>query len=332
MADYNSVLAAEIESYLELKKAVFRPSTIAHEKGHLRHFDQYLCNVRCEDKTISEQIMTGWQRTITGKTITISHKVKTIQRLTEYLNMIGIAAYIPTIPLIRSDYVAYIFSDEEVKEIIALADLMKPMPHEKPDYKDALLYMPMILRILFGCGTRLGETITLKMKNVDLDSGALILTETKRNKQRIVPMHVSLTTIISQYCYARGIIGNPDCYLFGIQSTDGTEKPIPERRVQLRFSRILSTLGIGPTERKWHERGPCLHCCRHSFAIKSFSIAEKNGQKLDDAVPYLSIYLGHENLNETQKYLKFSSEMYPEALQQFSAYTNNIFPEVNYEV
>jgi len=55
-------------------------------------------------------------------------------------------------------------------------------------------------------------------------------------------------------------------------------------------------------------------------------------RKLDDAVPYLSIYLGHESLNETQKYLKFSSEMYHEALQQFSAYTNNIFPEVNYEV
>lgn len=331
MTEYNSVLADEIVSYLDLKKVMNRPSTIAHEKGHLHHFDQYLCNIQCEDKAVSEQIMTGWQKTITGKSITISHKVTTIRKFTEYLNTVGIAAYIPAIPLVRSDYVAYIFSDEEVKAIISLADRMKPMPHENPDYRDALLYMPMILRILFGCGTRLGETITLKMKNVDLDSGTLILTETKRRKQRIVPMHVSLTAIVMQYCYARGIVGDPDRYLFGIRGVDGTEKAISEQRVQLRFSRILSTLGISPKERQWHERGPCLHCCRHSFTIKSFSIAEKNGRKLDDAVPYLSIYLGHENLNETQKYLKFSSEMYPEALQQFSDYTNSIFPEVSYE-
>ena len=114
MTDYNSVLANEIESYLELKKATYRPSTIAHEKGHLRHFDQYLCDIQCEGKAVSEQIMTGWQKTITGKSITISHKVTTIKKFTEYLNTAGIAAYIPTIPLVRNDYVAYIFSDEEV--------------------------------------------------------------------------------------------------------------------------------------------------------------------------------------------------------------------------
>ena len=38
---------------------------------------------------------------------------------------------------------------------------------------------------------------------------------------------------------------------------------------------------------------------------------------LDDAVPYLSIYLGHNKLKETEKYLSFSAEMYPDELQGF---------------
>ena len=41
------------------------------------------------------------------------------------------------------------------------------------------------------------------------------------------------------------------------------------------------------------------------------------GRHLDDAIPYLSIYLGHENLDETSKYLKFSNEMFPDAIDLF---------------
>jgi len=36
-------------------------------------------------------------------------------------------------------------------------------------------------------------------------------------------------------------------------------------------------------------------------------------------------------LKETEKYLKFSSEMYPEAMELFEDYTAQIFPEVDYE-
>jgi hypothetical protein len=34
-------------------------------------------------------------------------------------------------------------------------------------------------------------------------------------------------------------------------------------------------------------------------------------------------------LKETEKYLKFSSEMYPKAMELFETYTEDVFPEVN---
>ena len=65
--------------------------------------------------------------------------------------------------------------------------------------------------------------------------------------------------------------------------------------------------------------------------FKSFSNLEKNGQKIDDMIPYLSIYLGHESLRETEKYLKFSSELFPDEMKLFEKYTTQVFPEVNYD-
>lgn len=80
-----------------------------------------------------------------------------------------------------------------------------------------------------------------------------------------------------------------------------------------------------------HERGPCLHCLRHTFTFRSFSKAEAEGYPLDDSVPFLSTYLGHENITETDKYLKFSYELYPDAHKRISQYTANVFPEVTAE-
>ena len=40
---------------------------------------------------------------------------------------------------------------------------------------------------------------------------------------------------------------------------------------------------------------------------------------------------GHNSLAETQKYLKFNTEIFPDVLDRFGDFTSNIFPEVEYE-
>lgn len=49
---------------------------------------------------------------------------------------------------------------------------------------------------------------------------------------------------------------------------------------------------------------------------------------MDNSVPYLSVYLGHEDLNATEKYLKFSNELFPDEVAKFSEYSDSLFPEV----
>ena len=103
-------------------------------------------------------------------------------------------------------------------------------------------------------------------------------------------------------------------------------EPLTPHGARDKFNYILKQAGIFLPCRKRKQRGPCLHCLRHVFVFKAFSNSEKNGQRIDDIIPYLSIYLGHDSLRETEKYLKFSSELFPDEMKLFEQYTTQVFP------
>lgn len=148
----------------------------------------------------------------------------------------------------------------------------------------------MILRLLYSCGLRIGETVKISMNDVDLDGGILRLIDTKGNKQRLVPMSAPMTDILYKYCLAMNLIGRNNIWLFPSSKNKGH---ISDRSVKHRFEYILRNNGIQVCNRKKHERNSCLHCMRHVFAFKSFAKAEREGRHFDDAVPFLSVYLGH---------------------------------------
>jgi integrase len=52
---------------------------------------------------------------------------------------------------------------------------------------------PVLLRILYGCGMRLGEVISLTWNDIDLDKGIITVKAAKNQKQRLVPMSDELT-------------------------------------------------------------------------------------------------------------------------------------------
>ncbi|MBU3114602.1 tyrosine-type recombinase/integrase [Clostridium lacusfryxellense] len=322
---FKSVLKDELTDFLELREASKSKCTHDHDRHTLQRFDEYLYTIDCKDKNLLEEQMTGWIRTLTGKSGTIANVVVVIRIFLQHLKSYGVNAYLPPIPKISDDYLPYIFSNDEMNHIFAIADMLQ-MGQPR---KNTLIHIeyPMILRLIYGCGLRIGETLLLKMKDIDLDTGVLKLKYTKGGKQRFVPMDLSLTEILKQYCMALGIIGYPDAYLF--PTVDPIEA-VTTQSAQHKFNDILELGGISLLGRKKNQRGPCMHCIRHVFVFNSFAKAEKDGRRIDDSVPYLSIYLGHDSLNETEKYLKFSSEMFPEAMDLFDGYTALIFPEVNF--
>jgi integrase/recombinase XerD len=326
MPDFKSILRIEFADFLSVREAVLSKSAYAHDCRYLTSFDSYFVECNLQQKEITESVITGWVQGLSGKSSSIANKVIVIRLFLRYLRSIGIRVFIPPVPKVTDDYVPYIFSDEELKRIFKLSDNISLTKNQPNPYIQ--LEFPMMLRIMYGCGLRVGETLALKMKDVDLDGGILILKQTKGDKQRLVPMHQSLTSILKRYCLAMGLIGKADALLFPSATN---EVPISVKSARNKFNTILKYADISMKSRKKWERGPCLHCLRHVFVFKSFAEAEKAGRSIDASVPYLSIYLGHDSLKETESYLKFSSELYPEAMELFENYTFRVFPEVDYD-
>ena len=204
MIQFKSVLKDEIAEFLSLRKASKGKSIYEHNRHTFKLFDEYLSSIDCNDKNLTEEQVTGWIITLTGKSSTIANVVIVVRIFLVHLKSYGINAYIPPIPKINDDYIPYIFSDDEMKRIFFIADNLQVV---KPR-KNTLIHVefPMILRLMYGCGLRVGETLSLRMKDVDIDIGVLTLKYTKGDKQRIVPMHPSLTEILRQYCMTMGIV------------------------------------------------------------------------------------------------------------------------------
>jgi len=326
METFKSVFKDDIGNYLAVRKTVLSVSSFKHDTIYLASFDAFLAKKGLKKKEIPESVFIGWQKTLTGKTITKAGRIVAVRLFIRYLHTLGVPAYVPVIPKTADDYIPYIFSDGELDRIFNAADNIivtkgQQNTHIKTEF-------PMILRMLYGCGLRIGETLALQMKDIDLKGGILTLLHTKNDKRRLVPMNSSLTEILRKYCLAMGITGIPDAFLFPGKDQS---KPLTIRAARNKFDVILKNLGITQKDRKWHERGPCMHCFRHIFVFKSFARAQKNGRSIDDSVPFLSTYLGHDSLKETEKYLKFGSELFPNALELFEDYAGTVFPEADYE-
>ena len=69
---------------------------------------------------------------------------------------------------------------------------------------------------------------------------------------------------------------------------------------------------------------------RHTFVANSFNQLLQTSLDFDDAVPFISTYLGHCDLRETDKYLQANYDFFQHDQTLITDYArkNCIFPEV----
>ena len=319
-----SIFKNELGEYLALRQKSMTQESHNYTRYVLIGFDRHLVQSELTVKTVTEEIVNRWIQSLseTNAKKTVSDKVSCLRKFLEYLRYCDFPVFIPTCPKYSNDYVPYIFSDEEVVKIFDTADKMDAV-------KSISQYtLPMLIRLLYGCGLRLGEALSLRMGDVNLNGGTLLLKHVKNKKQRIVPMNRDLTEILRKYCIAMRLHKKPEAFLFPANKPG---KHLSQASVRYAFKKVLITADVYIPPETPHQRNQCLHCFRHLFAIKSFAQAERGGRSVDGSVPFLSVYLGHFDMDGTEKYLKFSGDMFPEYTEMFEAYAGGIFSEVPYE-
>ena len=326
--EFTSCMAPYMTSFLEKQKLSVSKSCYDHRYGILKHLDCFLTENGYADASLSESAVFHWIATIDRKPSTITSYVGAVRSFFKYVASFGLFPFMPPYPKPQDDYIAYEFSDEEIDRIFYVADNYIVTPISTRKYVYIQYELPMALRLLLGCGLRLEEASSLKLGDINFLSGTLTIRRSKSNEYRIVPMDQTLSSVLSQYCLAFNLGTDRDAYIF---PGEDFSKPIPSICFRRYFTRVLKRAGISvPGERKY-ERGPCLHCLRHTFAHKSFKKGIKEGWAANDQIPWLSVYLGHKSLQETERYLKYDNEVFADEIAHFESYSADLFPEVDFD-
>ena len=328
MSEYRSVFRDEIRTHLSIREVELSSEAYRHYKRTITLFDEYLCRINHTEKRIAGSVIEGWIKEVSAgiSVNTSSLHVHYIRQLLLYLIGCGYPCFIPRTVRTRDTYVPYLYSDKDIEEIFKAADsLTVPQATENIFIEKE---MPLILRLLFCCGLRVGETLNIKVGDVDFKSNLIILRVTKKYKQRVVPYGEELSEIIYRYCAGMGILNDSGAYLFPAKDK---YSHVSANSVGNYYRVIRKKAGISNKYSIKNGRGACLHCFRHSFAVRSFDKNERNGIQASESVPFLSTYLGHDSLYETEKYLKYSGNYFEDTLAKFTAFSEGLFPEVNFD-
>ena len=190
----------------------------------------------------------------------------------------GIICYIPETPRKPSStYVPYIFDENEWNRIIMEAD--KLADSLKQTGTDMPIVFPMLIRILYVCGLRVSEALSLQVKDVDFTRNCLNIQKAKRKRQRLVPIKKSTADLLYKYFTRRGMLSVPEAYVFACEGG----KPPSQSWIQRWFAVTLEKSGIHQVRQHPGERGICPHCIRHTFTFRSF---QNYGDTFENTVPF----------------------------------------------
>lgn len=193
----------------------------------------------------------------------------------------------------------YIYTDEEVRRLLAAARKLRPT--------DGLIpwTYSTVLGLLWVTGMRVSEALNLDRSDVDVSAGILTVRDTKFGKSRFVPVHKTTQTSLEAYARRRDQIfptaKSPAFFLTSI-GTRPTREVVNMTFIQLsRETGLRSETALS---------GPRVHDMRHSFTVRSLVNFYKAGiTDLDRHVYTLSVYLGHVDPSTTYWYMTAVPEL-----------------------
>lgn len=239
-----------------------------------------------------------------------------------YMTRISVHAYVlpkNTIPK-GPRYIPYIFSNDELAVFFRQVDAC----HYCAEVPHRHLIMPLLFRMLYGCGLRISEALNLKVRDVDLHAGVLTIIDGKFNKDRLVPLSKELLNRCLAYMKQVHLFSNSNAYFF--PSPNG--QAITKGNIYKNFRRFLWKARI--SHGGWG-KGPRLHDFRHSFAVRCLRRWVLEGKDLTAYLPVLKTYLGHHSFRDTSQYLRLTAELYPDITAKVERTFGHVIPVVRGE-
>lgn len=318
--DFKSVLSPYIQSLIEKKRAYgydYRES-----ERILRCFDEFCTDSFPEEDGLTQPLAMKWseQRGTENNKYRLN-RISVIRELARHMNSIGVDAYVLPDGLVRKDarHIPHIYTENELRRIFLALDQCRPDPVSPARH----LVIPVIYRMIYCCGLRPVEARRLKCGDVDLCAGFARILESKGHKDRIVAMSPGLVRLCARYHEKVSRIYPERVYFFPSPTDNGKAMYSMEWIIPT-FRRALQAAGVygcsGST--------PRLYDLRHTFATHVIHKWLDEGRDINACLPFLSEYMGHENISDTAYYIHFAPEFYPEMHNRGGETASKIIPEV----
>jgi integrase/recombinase XerD len=286
----------------------------------LYKFDQFAVAYGSTQPILSKDLMNAWlEKHPNEAQATLRGRVHVVRQLAIYMTNLGYNAFVlPKHTLTKGPkYVPYIFSNDELTAIFKYVDVchvhtIVPIRH---------WVMPLLFRILYGCGLRISEALHLKVRDVDLQTGVLTIMNGKFNKDRLVPLSEELTHRCNEYVKRVHLFSNADSFFF--PSPNG--KPVTLGNVYKNFRKFLWKARI--SHGGWG-KGPRIHDFRHTFAVHCLRRWVLEGKDLAAYLPVLKTYLGHHSFSDTSQYLRLTAELFPDITAKVEHAFGHVIPKM----
>lgn len=292
MYNYNTLC----HDFLQYKKYLgykYKTDTIV-----MNEIKKYLLDNQIE--TITKEITENYARLNPNlNSSTLARNMGVFREFCKYLKLQGINCYqIPNklYPKKTQNYIPYIFTREEIKKIFSNLNINDN--NYRYTYSSKISY-PIIIKILYQTGMRIGEVLNLKIQDYNEEQGFFCIKDTKNEEERLVTLPDKLNEIIMKF-HKKFHYNKSSNENFFEAKTGIIEKY---------FYKVLKFSGIERCE-----NSPRLHDLRHTFVVHSIEKLYNEGKDINAYLPILQTYIGHQSL---------------ESLAYYFHLTNNILKEIN---
>ncbi len=208
-----------------------------------------------------------------------------------------------------------IITADEMARVIACADARPPSrsgPQTQPVYA-------MLVRLLWCCGLRIGEALSLRIGEVDLADGVITVRKAKHNRTRLVPMSQSLAAHARRYAVAVGLVPEDrQAWFFPSPRGGGYNPGSATAHIQGLMLQAGVTTACGSA--------PRTHDLRHSYAVACLAKMQADGVDVYATLPLLATYMGHADIVSTEYYLRLDPSAWAAIEQAMKDTYAGVFP------
>lgn len=294
-------MARDAKDFLNFRRAM----GVQYRRGEfvLNGFVRFIAEQWGEQTVALDEAVRRWSSRIAGrKAVTVGLEFGVVRQLCLYRRRNDPSGYVPEhalAPVKESLFLPYIFSQEEVHRLL----------HAASEHHGRWIWAPMfraLMLVLYCTGLRLGEAVRLRMEEVDLCRNVFLVSHSK-GRSRIVAFRPDLASELHQYLEARRqvlrnhCIEDPQALFIRLDGTPLTVKSASEA-----IRRLLRQLSIKPPAGRI---GPRPYEMRHAFAVHRLTAWASAGADVHAKLPWLSAYLGHQDVLGTEVYLKATPQL-----------------------